>query len=210
MKYPVAERFKSLQGEGLYTGTPMAFIRLVGCSVGQSVCTHCDTDFDRVYSHLGGGMYTPEQLVAWAEPYHIVNITGGEPLDRNLRPLVDAAHEAGMRVHVETSGTVMYDGARHGSINWITVSPKPKYLVDMIDLAAEVKVIYDGLGDGPGWPTLADADRWASANKLVYVQPRNLKNRIDGHNLDDLVAELTQSHPNLRLSAQLHKFIFVR
>lgn len=33
--YPIAERFVSPQGEGVWTGTIMAFIRLAGCTVGR-------------------------------------------------------------------------------------------------------------------------------------------------------------------------------
>lgn len=36
-KFPIAERFTSLQGEGLYTGTVMHFIRFAGCSVGSKM-----------------------------------------------------------------------------------------------------------------------------------------------------------------------------
>lgn len=35
MSYPVAEIFNSIQGEGQWSGTPMTFIRLAGCNVGQ-------------------------------------------------------------------------------------------------------------------------------------------------------------------------------
>ena len=40
MKYAINEIFKSIQGEGSYTGSPVMFIRLQGCSVG---CAWCDT-----------------------------------------------------------------------------------------------------------------------------------------------------------------------
>lgn len=36
-KYGIAETFTSLQGEGLYTGTRMHFIRFSGCSVGKKL-----------------------------------------------------------------------------------------------------------------------------------------------------------------------------
>jgi 7-carboxy-7-deazaguanine synthase len=210
MKYPLAEKFKSIQGEGLFTGTPMAFIRMVGCSVGQGVCTHCDTDFDQMYPQLGGGLHDPLAIVAWAEPYHILLITGGEPLDRKLRPIVEAAHEAGMKVHVETSGTIQYDPERHGSLNWITVSPKPGWLPTMIEAANEVKVIVNGLGDSPkGWPTIHDARYWASEGRLVYLQPRNHKTVIDATAMEQ-AEDLVGTFPELRLSTQFHKFINVR
>lgn len=35
MTYPVAETFYSIQGEGVWTGTPMFFVRLAGCNVGK-------------------------------------------------------------------------------------------------------------------------------------------------------------------------------
>src|SRR5437870_5400263 len=44
----ISEVFASVQGEGATVGTPSAFIRLQGCSIG---CTWCDTK----YSWAPGG-----------------------------------------------------------------------------------------------------------------------------------------------------------
>lgn len=235
VKIPLAERFKAPQGEGLFAGAEMAFARVVGCSVGQGVCTHCDTDFSRMIPELGGGLCTPAEIVAWASPCRHLCLTGGEPLDRDIRPLLDGLGAVSMLVHVETSGTVhpawldqggkgrnqthavgFDSAARPGELSWrwvplwVTVSPKPGYLDSIVRIVAdEVKVILGGLGDGPGWPTLGDAVRWADEGKLVYVQPRNARLDIDRRALDEALQAVAR-HPQLRLSVQLHKFVRTR
>lgn len=225
-RYPFAERFQAPQGEGRYTGTVFAFARLVGCSVGQKVCTHCDTDFSVMRDALGGGLHTAEEIVDWAEAMgrHLC-LTGGEPLDRDIREIMALADERPqVWTHIETSGTVhpewlIYDRGSLGIDTdaglvrplrtWIAVSPKPGWKESMISLADEVKVILGGLGDGPGWPTLNDAKRWADDGKLVYVQPRNHVNLIDPAALQ-LAVDATMAHPRLKLSVQMHKFLGTR
>lgn len=202
MTYHLAERFKSLQGEGNYVGTPMAFIRFVGCSVGKTICQHCDTAFEGEYEHLGGGEYTPEQLAEWAKDVKHVCLTGGEPLDQDLEPFW-RWHQ---KVHIETSGTVFYGIPSHV---YVCVSPKPGYREDMIERADEVKVIVPGLGNGKGWPNVAQAVTWADRGKLVFLQPRNARWEVDFNNLR-VCEELVRQHPNLRLSTQLHKILKVR
>lgn len=214
-RYPLAEKFKAPQGEGLFTGTPFAFMRTVGCSVGHGVCHTCDTDFDKMYEQLGGGLFTKEELVEWAKPYKYACLTGGEPLDRDLLPLIQHFLSQGLRVNVETSGTKQpywlenLLGDRAIGTFYVCVSPKPGYLESMIDYANEVKVIVNGLGNGPGWPTIDDAVRWADRGKLVYIQPRNFRNDPCVPAMNE-VLRIVHQHPNLRVSAQLHKFIKTR
>lgn len=148
MKYQIAEKFKSIQGEGLYAGTPMAFIRFVGCSVGKRICQHCDTMFEQMLPWQGGGEFTPQELLHWAYPYKHICLTGGEPFDQDLVPLVKNNEFAEM-FHVETSGT-----KSHEILNgidperfWICVSPKPGFLEEVVMVADEVKVIVPGLGE---------------------------------------------------------------
>jgi organic radical activating enzyme len=150
MTYRIAEKFKSPQGEGIYTGTPMAFIRFVGCSVGKTICQHCDTDFDTMLNWRGGGEFSAHELVRWAKPYGHVCLTGGEPFDQDLQELYELMTKNGVMVHIETSGTKpMPDYFYIGSAirrPWICVSPKPGFLEQMITDADEVKVIVPGLG----------------------------------------------------------------
>jgi 7-carboxy-7-deazaguanine synthase len=209
-KYLVAERFASIQGEGLYSGTPMKFIRFVGCSVGKKICHACDTSFEQILPWRGGGEYTPEELLEWAGEYQHVCLTGGEPLDQDLQPLLAVGQpgKGGPLFHVETSGTKTIQDLPEGKV-WVCVSPKPGFLEESIDAADEVKVIVPGLGSGPGWPTLADALGWAAAGKLVYLQPRNAKFDVDQQNLR-YVLDLLVDHPQLRLSLQAHKLLKVQ
>lgn len=212
----VAERFKSIQGEGVHVGVAMAFVRFVGCSVGKGVCTFCDTDFDRVRSWRGGGMYTTDELIAWTKPFQHVCFTGGEPLDQDVAELVKdfvgpMDSEPCPLLHFETSGTKMFpDLASYWKDNvWICVSPKPGWLPAMIEMADEIKVIVPGLSDRPGWPTLEDAVRWADEGRTVFLQPRNGRTELNRENLQ-YVVDVVKEHPQLRLSAQLHKMLFVR
>ena len=152
--FKISERFKSVQGEGVYAGTPMAFIRFVGCSVGKRICQHCDTDFEAMHSWRGGGVLETTELLAWADDYTHICLTGGEPLDQHpdaLRSLIEMAGDDVM-FHIESSGTVMPPtwlvdmlGFAKNRI-WLCVSPKPGFLEDAVKLANEVKVIVPGLG----------------------------------------------------------------
>src|SRR5947207_15974129 len=87
MKYPVAEIFFTIQGEGHLRGFQQTFIRLAGCSVG---CPECDTDYSRRESLTAEGIaeraaaITPKMIDPWAW------ITGGEPTDQALQPLLSA------------------------------------------------------------------------------------------------------------------------
>jgi len=113
----VSEIFYSLQGEGVYTGIPMVFIRLQGCNLlagpnGAGGCIYCDTRYARDGSK-GTGMSVeeivercvelrPQTYKAW------VCITGGEPLFQleGLHELVKKLKNYGYRIEIETNGSV--------------------------------------------------------------------------------------------------------
>jgi organic radical activating enzyme len=212
-RYPLAEKFIAPQGEGLLTGVMTAFIRLVGCSVGKGVCTHCDTDFDKCYENMGGGMYTATALYAWSQGIPNVCFTGGEPLDRDLTELVNKLGKGRLKVQIETSGTVMphwLEDPHYRNMIHLTVSPKPGYLYEMIQEADEIKVIHGGLGDSSvGWASIEDAVGWAQQGKIVYLQPQNYVHTINVDRLADVV-HICERNPLLRVSAQLHKFLNTR
>ncbi len=99
MSYTLARQgvYRSIQGEGSMLGVPMAFIRLAGCSIG---CPQCDTDY-RVDQRRKTESIAKEAAnlgTRWAW------ITGGEPSDRDLTPLVNELHFHRLKVAIATAG----------------------------------------------------------------------------------------------------------
>ncbi|MEM9821427.1 MAG: 7-carboxy-7-deazaguanine synthase [Bacteroidota bacterium] len=135
--YKVKEMYYTLQGEGAHTGRPAVFCRFTGCNLwsgreedrSKDICQFCDTDFWGMDGENGGRYATAVELAEkviglWPKenklghPY--VVCTGGEPLLQLDQELVDAFHQVGLQVAIETNGTIP---APEG-IDWICVSPK--------------------------------------------------------------------------------------
>jgi len=217
MKIPIAETFHSPQGEATWAGTPMFFIRLAGCCVG-SLNTYlprlstgrptwqcktwdgrafaCDTDFNKQFD-------TDETtLLAEAREAHVC-ITGGEPLAHAacVRVLEETFADAGRRVHIETSGTILYIRSRPDT--WITCAPKEWCLATMLHDADEIKLLVDERFDPQTLPLPI------IRHKNVWLQPINYEKEVNMKNLQRCLALLEQ-YPQWRLSTQLHKFINVR
>jgi len=116
---PLAEVFRSWQGEGLLLGRRMVFVRLAGCEVG---CRYCDTAWafrpplsvavpGRTSERLDNPLTVEQvcQLVEAADPAEPdvepapVALTGGEPMEQPdfCAALVEAL---GRPVMLETSG----------------------------------------------------------------------------------------------------------
>jgi 7-carboxy-7-deazaguanine synthase len=101
-RYPLARDgvFATVQGEGLLLGVPTVFVRLGGCSEG---CPGCDTDY-RVASRATAAEIAKAVVNAAAPGTEWVWVTGGEPTDHDLAPLLDALHGVGMRAALATCG----------------------------------------------------------------------------------------------------------
>ena len=194
---PVMEHFYTLQGEGVHQGKAAYFIRLGGCDVG---CVWCDVkeswDADKHPT------YSINELVATvkATPAQIVVITGGEPLLHNLQPLTEALHAAGLRIHIETSGS----SPLSGELDWVTLSPK-KFkapLPEVLPYASELKVVVFNASD------FAWAEGWAAKvapDCRLFLQPEWSK----AAQLTPLIVDYIKAHPQWQLSLQVHKYINV-
>src|SRR5437764_13410533 len=99
---PVMESFYTIQGEGHYQGKAAYFIRLGGCDVG---CVWCDVKDS--WDASRHPLITVDTLISIVTqtPARIVVITGGEPLLHDLTFLTEKLQAAGLRTHIETSGS---------------------------------------------------------------------------------------------------------
>lgn len=125
----VAEMFASFQGEGPSAGQRAAFIRLSGCGVGCSWCDEPQTwDWSRFSRDQESTRVELDEACAWAAGTGagLAVITGGEPLAqlRAVTGLAVALAAAGLRVEVETSGTLTPTAELCAAVSMFSVSPK--------------------------------------------------------------------------------------
>ncbi|HEY0978708.1 MAG TPA: 7-carboxy-7-deazaguanine synthase QueE [Flavobacteriales bacterium] len=189
------ESFYTLQGEGMFTGQAAYFIRLGGCDVG---CVWCDVkeSWDASKHPLRG----LDELVAEADahPGRIVVVTGGEPLMHDLGPFTRALRAAGLRTHIETSGSSPLSGDWH----WICLSPKKfkPALPEAYAAAHELKVIIFNKHD------LIWAEEQAARTNpdcILYLQPEWSKRDT----MMPLIVDHIKAHPRWRVSLQTHKYL---
>lgn len=102
---PVSETFVSIQGEGLLTGVPSAFLRLSGCNLR---CAWCDTPYASWSPE--GSQRSIDDLVHWTlatGARHAV-LTGGEPMMFPALPELSSRLAAcGIHITIETAGTIL-------------------------------------------------------------------------------------------------------
>jgi len=127
----ISEIFRSIQGEGLLTGTPAVFVRTTGCNLR---CGFCDTAYaswnptgqhydvsdvlDRIFTLTSP--LADHDSSRLEEITHIV-ITGGEPmLQPEMVPLTQALAEQGLHITIETAATIHHPV----SCSLMSLSPK--------------------------------------------------------------------------------------
>jgi len=205
--YSVKEIFLTLQGEGVQAGSRAVFLRFSGCNLwsgreqdrASAQCRFCDTDFVGTDGPGGGKFQNASELAdavaaTWGafRERRLVVITGGEPMLQLDEALIDALHDCGFRVAVETNGTIEVPPA----IDWICVSPKAG--TDVVQRRGnELKLVWpqDGID-------LAELESWDFEHLLVQpMDCAELQATIDA------AVQLVMERPGWRLTLQGHKTI---
>ena len=192
--YRINEIFHSLQGEGFHTGTPAVFVRFSGCNLR---CAFCDTQ------HQTGEMMSLQEIVDVVNKYPIAPLavlTGGEPsLFINEAFVDELKQKTGKQIAIETNGTRPLPG----NLDWVTLSPKSAFEGGdaepcVLTRCDELKVVYLG-------QDLAPYD--AVEAKYRFLQPCFVENEpLCKANMQACV-EAVKSHPNWRLSLQIHRIL---
>lgn len=162
---PIVEIFKTLQGEGHFSGVPSIFVRVRDCILR---CHFCDTEFSK------GHRFTIDEILKEInklrnDNINLVVITGGEPfIHQSTKRLIFKLLSEGFIVQVETCGVVTLEDLPHNNPNFsIVVSPKTGKINQYIyDHATSFKyIITDGeVDEKDGLP-----------NKSTQIKEQTLK-----------------------------------
>ena len=205
MSYAVKEIFYTLQGEGAQTGRPSVFCRFAGCNLWSgretdragAICSFCDTDFVGTNGSEGGRYPNAQALgdriaAHWPEgaPARFAVCTGGEPLLQLDRPLIDALHERGFEIAIETNGTI----TPPPGLDWVCVSPKAGGGL-VVEHGDELKIVIPQDGLDP-------LDFSHLAFRRFSVQPMDGPDRVRN---TEFAMAFCRAHPQWQLSLQTHK-----
>ena len=211
MTYAVKEIFYTLQGEGMNAGRAAVFCRFAGCNLWSgreadretATCRFCDTDFVGL-DGTGGGRFENAAALAGAVASawegrgasgRLVVLTGGEPLLQVDAALVEALHERGFEIAVETNGTV----AAPAGLDWICVSPKAG--APLVQRSGhELKLVVPQEGADPRDYVMLDF-------RHLLLSP--MDNAERDANTAAAVA-YCMANPRWRISLQTHKLLGIR
>jgi len=200
------EIYKSIQGESTFAGLPCVFVRLTAC---MARCSWCDTP----HAFTEGKLHRLEAVIDAVRQFGcpLVELTGGEPLlQLESIPLMTALADAGLTVLLETSGLVSIESVDR-----------------RVHIIMDLKCPDSGECENNLWPNL-DLLKPSDQIKFVIASKRDFDWMVDvvkQHALNarfqvlvsgvfravaavELVGWLLNSHLNLRMQLQLHKYIW--
>ena len=206
MKYKVNEIFKSIQGEGFHTGTAMTFVRLAGCNLD---CIFCDTNHEEIYQ------VPPAELYAQIKKMGLKNvcITGGEPFQQDLTPLLRKLVQGKFNVHIETNGTLFSKETRSAEWSriWITCSPKlPAHLERALKWADEIKILISERNNVILDKLLSLPEPGGIVKNNIYLQPIWVVDTFSNELNTKRAVKYVMDNPNLKLGSQMHKYLGIQ
>ena len=208
----IQEIFYTLQGEGPFAGEPAVFVRTAGCNIR---CLWCDTDFE-------SSTWRPElpvllTAIEAARPAQcdLIVLTGGEPFRQNVAPLVECLLDQGLRVQIETNGTLWVPLPVDDRLT-IVCSPKTKHLHAAIlpRITAYKYVLAAGEVDPDDGLPMFSTQKQGQQTRLfrpppearAFVMPRDDGDPAANRAHRATATEVAMRH-GYRLCLQLHKLL---
>lgn len=190
-KLRVAEIFTSIQGEGIWSGTPSTFVRVSGCNLR---CSWCDTKYASWYPE--GSLLELDAILAEVVKggvEHVV-LTGGEPM--LFDPIVELCaqlRKMGKTITIETAGTVFQD-----------------LECDLMSVSPKLSNSTPDDSPGSGWASRHDELRlqFDVLRRLIIRYPYQLKFVVnpdmgnDLEEIDGILAKLDHSRDRILLMAE--------
>ncbi|NNF57721.1 MAG: radical SAM protein [Rhodothermaceae bacterium] len=233
-RYAIKAIWRTLQGEGAWSGRAAVFVRLAGCNMwtgeardrardaarnGAACPLWCDTDFRKA----GAVRLTASDLVAEIQrvaaeanpevPIRFVVLTGGEPFLQADAVLVQALHAEGFEIAVETNGTVALAEAftdAEGALalpDWVVCSPKLPEDRLVLEWMDELKLVVPDYRP-EAYARFAERTRphevAGRTRRHLWLQPE------DGPRQEKatrLAIALALRQPDWRVSVQTHKLL---
>ncbi len=200
----VNEMFPSIQGEGIYIGVPMFFIRLTGCNLR---CKWCDTQ----YAFYEGKDMEIEEIVREADKSGLkwVCLTGGEPLlQKDVYKLIYRLME-NHNILIETNGSILIDEV-----------PTEENIVISLDIKTPSSGMHramrfenlEYLGE-KDFVKFVIADEEDYRYALGILEKYDIKSEVVfqpvwGKDITWLISRVIEDKVNVRVLPQLHKMIW--
>jgi organic radical activating enzyme len=225
------EIFASLQGEGPSAGLPCTFIRLSRCNL---ACLWCDTAYTWHFTgdnrpHRDGATHdraanqitlaeedAAARIAALGQPRLV--ITGGEPLLQGPALFRLLSQLPGIRVEIETNGTVEPPPALDALIHQYNVSPKLAHSGNPASLALLPERLREWAGSTRAWfkfviaqpsdvnEVLALQSEYGLAGERIFLMPEG----TDSATLrarEKWLSELCLQH-GFRMTDRLHIHLY--
>ena len=200
----VNEMFLSIQGEGIYIGVPMFFIRFTGCNLR---CAWCDTQ----YAFYEGTERSIDEIVEEIEKSGMewICLTGGEPLlQKDIYKLIDKIIDE-HKILIETNGSILIDKL-----------PTEENLIISLDIKTpssgmEKKMKFENLKylgpkDFVKFVILDNTD-FEYAKRIIEkyeIEREIVFQPVGGVNLRWIAERIIKEKINVRILPQLHKIIW--
>ena len=204
MNFKINEIFDSIQGEGLFVGVPMNFIRFTECNL---QCRWCDTDFEN-----GEILELNEILSRLTKKWKWVSLTGGEPmLEENLHGLIKELREKEFKVFLETNGTI-FDKEIFDECNFISVDIKPPSSGNPIYDKKVIDYLFKNPGKSQLKVVIQDNQDLEFFKGIYNEKYENWILQPEFSSMDKLDYEkmLKVIGKNVRIIPQIHKILKVR